>query len=97
MSEDEVAAAEAEVTSEAATVASEAVTVTSRVETVVESVVDAVKADTAVVEAEFEKAEDIVERWFAVKFPGSIVAASSEHWNFLTIAKDELKLLLRSK
>jgi hypothetical protein len=35
-----------------------------------------------------------VDRWFNTKFPGSIVAPSTEHWNFLTAAKEELIELL---
>jgi len=36
----------------------------------------------------------IVDRWFSVTFPGSPVAQTTEQWNFLHSAKEELKKLL---
>lgn len=38
--------------------------------------------------------DDIVDRWFHVTFPGSPVAQTTEQWNFLHSAKEELKKLL---
>lgn len=37
----------------------------------------------------------IVERWFGVKFPGTIFSGT-DHWNFMVAAVDELKTQLSS-
>jgi len=41
-----------------------------------------------------DTAADIVDRWFAGCFPSSVIAQSTESWNFVSNAKEELKKLL---
>jgi hypothetical protein len=41
-----------------------------------------------------ESQDDIIDRWFHGTFPGSMVAVSTEMWNFLHSAKEELKKML---
>ena len=40
--------------------------------------------------------DEIVDRWFAGCFPSSVIAQTTEGWNFVSQAKEELKKLLNN-
>ena len=40
------------------------------------------------------KSDTIVDQWFSTTFPGSVLAQSTENWNFLCAAREELKKFL---
>lgn len=44
-----------------------------------------------------EAASSIIDRWFSIKFPGSVVAETTDQWNFMVGAKEELKVLLAGR
>lgn len=48
-------------------------------------------SETAV---EKESNASIIDRWFSTTFPSSVIAQTTEGWNFVSNAKEELKKLL---